>query len=56
MTGERELAIDPSSKGVIRWGGLSLFAAGAILVLFMLSVLISGQTLPLPAKEVLEDP
>jgi hypothetical protein len=56
MTEERGSAIDPSWKGVIRWGGLSLLAAGGLLVVFVLSVLILQQTLPLPPKEVLENP
>jgi hypothetical protein len=56
MTEEKKIDIDPSWKGVIMWGGRSLFAAGFILVLFILSVFIMQQTLPLPAEEVLEDP
>jgi len=56
MTKEQRFTIDPSWKGMIKWGGFSLFAAGAMLVIFILSVLISQQTLPLPAQEVLEDP
>ena len=28
MTKEKGFSIDPSWKGVIKWGGLSLFAAG----------------------------
>jgi hypothetical protein len=56
MTEDKGVNIDPSWKGVIKWGGLSLFAAGGILVLFVLSVLILQQTLPLPPQEVLENP
>jgi hypothetical protein len=56
MTKEKEFSIDPSWKGVIKWGGLSLLVAGIVLVLFVLSVLVMQQTLPLPAKEALEDP
>jgi len=56
MTKEKEYNIDPSWKGVIKWGGLSLFAAAFILVIFVLSVFIMQQTLPVPAKEILEDP
>lgn len=56
MTEDKGFNVDPSWKGVIKWGGLSLFAAGAILVIFVLSVFISQQTLPLPPEEVLEDP
>ncbi|MFC1937754.1 hypothetical protein ACFLWY_04290, partial [Chloroflexota bacterium] len=46
----------PSWKGVIKWGGLSLFAAAFILVIFVLLVFITQQTLPVPAGEILEDP
>ena len=56
MMKEKGFNADLSWKGVIQWGGFSLFAAGAILVIFILSVLISQQTLPLPAKEALEAP
>ena len=56
MTKEKEFNIDPSWKGVIKWGGLSLFAAAFILVIFVLSVFITQQTLPVPAEEILEDP
>ena len=56
MSEEKELNIDQSWNGVIKWGGLSLFAAGVCLVLFVLSVFILQQTLPLPPKEVLEAP
>ena len=56
MTQEKEFNIDPSWKGVIKWGGLSLFVAGFMIVPFVLWVLISQQTLPLPAEEFLENP
>lgn len=56
MTKEKEFNIDPSWKGVIKWGGFSLFVAAFILVIFILWVLISQQSLPLPAEEVLKDP
>ena len=56
MVKEKEINIDSSWKGVIRFGGFSLFAAGVILVIFVTSVFILQQTLPLPAKEVLENP
>ena len=56
MTKEKELYIDPSWKGVIKWGGLSLFAAAFILVIFVFLVFITQQTLPVPAEEILEDP
>ncbi|MFC1870270.1 DUF4386 family protein [Chloroflexota bacterium] len=56
MAEEKEFNIDPSWKGVIKWGGLSLFAAAFILVIFVLLVFITKQTLPVPAREILEDP
>lgn len=43
-------------RGVIRWGGLSLALAGGVLVAFLLAVAVSGQTLPVPAEDMLEDP
>ena len=56
MAKEKEFKIDPSWKGVIKWGGLSLFAAAFILVIFVFLVFITQQTLPVPAEEILEDP
>jgi hypothetical protein len=56
MTKEKGFGIDPSWKGVVKWGGLSLFAAGAVPVIFILAVFISQQSIPPLAKEVLEDP
>ncbi len=56
MAKEKEFKIDPSWNGVIKWGGFSLFAAGFVLVLFILSVIILQQDLPPDAEEVLEDP
>ena len=56
MTKGKEFNIDPSWKGVIKWGGLSLFAAAFVLVIFVLLVFITQQTLPVPAEEILEDP
>jgi len=56
MTKEKGFNIDPSWKGVIKWGGLSLFAAAAILVIFLLSALIMQQPLSVSAEGVLEDP
>lgn len=56
MPEENGFSPDPSWMGVIKWGGLSLLASAVCLIIFILSVFISQQTLPLPAKEVLEDP
>lgn len=50
------LQIDPAWRGVVRWGGLSLFSAGAVLVVFVALVFALGQTLPVPARQALEDP
>ena len=56
MNNENKVNIDPSWKGVIKFGGFSLFGAAVILVVFVASVFATKQTLPLPAKEVLENP
>lgn len=56
MTEERALKVDPSWQRTVRWGGFSLFVAGAIIVVFVVGVFVSGQTLPLPAKAALEEP
>jgi len=55
-SGKNTPSIDPSWKGVIKWGGLSLLVSGAIAVLFFVLVIATQQTLPVPAKEALEDP
>lgn len=44
------------SNGITRWGGFSLFGAGALLIVFVLLVLGSQQTMPVPVEEMLEDP
>jgi hypothetical protein len=56
LTKDEGFRIDPAWKGVVKWGGLSLFAAGIILVLFIVSVFGAQQELPVPAEEMLEDP
>ena len=56
MTEENGFNIDPSWKEVIKWGGLSLFIAGVIVIVFVISVGVFQVTLPLDVKEVLEDP
>ena len=56
MTKEREFDIEPSWKGVIKWGGFCLFVSAAVPIIFVLSVFILQQTIPVPAKEALEDP
>ena len=56
MTIEKRFNIDPSWKGVIKWGGLSLFLAGVIIIVFVISVGVFQVTLPLDVEEILEDP
>ena len=56
MTTEERFDVDPSWQGVIKWGGLSLFIAGIIVIVFVISVGVFQVTLPLDVKEVLEDP
>ena len=56
MTIEKRFNIDPSWQGMIKWGGLSLFLAGVIVIVFIISVVIFQVTLPLDVEEVLEDP
>ncbi|GAI59037.1 unnamed protein product [marine sediment metagenome] len=56
MTKEKVFDKDPSWKGVIKWGGLSLFVAGLVPIIFILSIFITQQTMPVPAKEALENP
>jgi hypothetical protein len=56
MTEERGFEVDPSWKGVYKAGGICLFVAGIIPFLFLISVIILQQTIPVPAKEALEDP
>jgi hypothetical protein len=50
------MTVDQSWKGVYKAGGFSLFAGGAILVTFLLSVFIFRVDLPLTPQAVLENP
>ena len=50
------MTVDRSWKRVYKWGGVSLFAGGAILVIFLLSVFIFRVALPLTPQAVLENP
>ena len=50
------MSADPSWKGIIKWGGLALFLAGVIIIVFVISVGVFQVTLPLNAEEILEDP
>jgi hypothetical protein len=47
---------DPSWKGVYRVGGLSLFAAGLVLFLFFLALLVSQTSPTLTPEMVLDNP
>jgi hypothetical protein len=55
-TMSQSAAIDPSWRGVYRVSGLSLFAGGAIIVVFLLSVFIMQVPLPDTPQTVLENP
>jgi hypothetical protein len=48
--------LDPSWRGVVKWGGLCLIVAAAIALLFFILVSATQQTLPVPAVEALEEP
>jgi hypothetical protein len=48
--------INPSWRGVVKWGGLCLLVSGVIALLFFILVVATQQTLPVPAVEALEDP
>jgi hypothetical protein len=50
------MSIDPSWKAIVKWGGFSLVLACVILIIFMIGIGAFQVTLPLDAKEVLEDP
>ena len=50
------MTVDQSWKGVYKSGGFSLFAGGAILAIFLLSVFIFRVELPLTPQAVLENP
>jgi len=50
------MTVDQSWRGVYKLGGFSLFAGGAILVIFLLSVFIFRVALPLTPQAVLDEP
>jgi hypothetical protein len=50
------MTVDQSWKRVYKSGGFSLFAGGAILIIFLLSVFIFRVALPLTPQAVLENP
>ena len=47
---------DPLWGGLIRWGGLSLFVAAVLLVVFVVVVVATGQELPVPPEDALDSP
>ena len=53
---DKSVYIDPSWRGVVKWGGLSLLASAAIALLFFVLVFATQQTIPVPAEETLEEP
>lgn len=48
--------VDTGWKPIVRWGGLCLFIAGLICLLYIISQVALGVTIPLDAEEILEDP
>lgn len=56
MTKKKDLDIDPSWKGLIKWGGFSLFLAGVIVIIFIIGLGIFNVELPLDPVRTLENP
>jgi hypothetical protein len=56
MTEEKGFNIDPSWKGAYKAGGFSLFAAGVLVFVFLLSLFTLQVSLPLTPQAVLENP
>ena len=56
MSDEKRFNVDPSWRGVYKVSGLSLFASGAILVVFLLSMVIMQITLPDDPQVFFENP
>ena len=56
MANEEKFTIDPSWKGVYKAGGISLFASGAVIVLFLLSMVLMRITLPDNPQVFFENP
>jgi hypothetical protein len=48
--------VDPARRQVVRWGGISLFAAAVVLVAFVVGVFVSGQAMPPTAHAILQAP
>jgi hypothetical protein len=43
-------------RPLVRWGGLCMFIAGVIVILYIIGQGALGMTIPLDAEEILEDP
>ncbi len=56
MNAEGIVRSDPSWKAIVRWGGLCMFMAGLICLLYIIGQVALGVTIPLDAAEILEDP
>ncbi len=56
MTNEEKFSIDQSWKGVYKVSGLALFASGAVVIVFFLSMVIMRITLPDNAQVFFENP
>lgn len=56
MTTEEKFKIDSNYPGIVKWGGFSLLISGIIAIIFFILVVSTQQTLPIPAKETLENP
>jgi hypothetical protein len=56
MSEEKRFNVDPSWRGVYKASGLALFAGGAIIVVFLLSVFIMQVPLPDTPQVFLENP
>lgn len=56
MTTENRFNIDPSWRGVYKVSGISLLTAGVIPFVFILSVIVLQQSIPVPVEMVLEEP
>ena len=52
----KEIKIDPSWKGMIKWGGFSLFLAGVIVIVFIVGIGYFKIALPLEPLATLENP
>ena len=56
MSKKNEYKVDPSWSGMYKAGGISLFAAGVIVFIFLFFVISLKQTMPMPALDVLQNP